>query len=132
MPPARRRRPAIRRPTLGPKAPALGPVPVSAFAPALAPNNDLFQEFMWICIERVRAQAPAALAAPAPDVEARDETNRPLKLWNPDLYYGNLYIEYYYFCQQYKDYFKVAELLGHKCVSFAAKFLKNRILNRWQ
>ncbi len=129
MPPARRRRPAIRRPALGPEAPAPGPVP--ALAPALVPNNDLFQEFMRTCIERVRAQAPATPAAPVPE-KARDDTDRPLKPRNPDLYYGNLHMECYYFCQQCEDHFEVAGSLGHKRVLFAAGFLKDRILNRWQ
>ncbi len=73
-----------------------------------------------------------ALAAPAPDIEARDNANRPLKSRNPDLYYGNSHIECYYFCQQYEDHFKVVGLLSHKHVLFAAGFLKNRILNWWQ
>ncbi len=132
MPPVRRERPAIRRPALGPKAPALGSVPVPAPAPALALNNDLFQEFMRTCIEKVQAQASAAPAAPAPDVEAKDDTDKPLKPRNPDLYYGNSYMECYYFCQQYKDHFEVARSLGHKRVLFAARFLKNCILNWWQ
>ncbi len=77
-------RPAIRAPTLGPK-----PAP----APALIPNNDLCQELIRTCIERVRDQAPAALAAPAaPAAEARDNTDRPLKPRNLDLYYGHLHM----------------------------------------
>ncbi len=54
---------------------------------------------MQTCIERVRAQAPAAPTALAPDIEAWNNTNRPLKSWNPDLYYSNLHMEYYYFYQ---------------------------------
>ncbi len=132
MPPARRGRPAIRHPALGPEAsaPSLAPVP----AP-MAPPNVLFQEFIQTCIERVRDQAPAtqaAAAAPAPDIKARDNTDRPLKSWNPDLYYGNSHMECDYFCQQCEDHFEVAGLLGHKHVPFAAGFLKDRILNRWQ
>ncbi len=46
-----------------------------------------------------KAQALAAPAAPNQDIKARDDTDRPLKPWKPDLYYGNLYIEYYYFFQ---------------------------------
>ncbi len=41
-------------------------------------------------------------------------------------------MECYYFCQQCEDHFKVAGLLGHKCVLFAAGFLKDCILNWWQ
>ncbi len=121
MPPARHGRPALRRP-------ALGPIPAPAPAPTPAPNN-LFQEFMQTCIERVRDQASAT---PAPDIEARDNTDRPLKPRNPDLYYDNLHMECYYFCQQCENYFEVARSLGHKRVLFASGFLKDRILNQWQ
>ncbi len=79
-----------------------------------------------------KTQASTAPVAPAPDVEARNNTNKPLKSWNPNLYYSNLHIECYYFCQQCKDHFEVAESLGHKHVSFAPGFLKNCILNWWQ
>ncbi len=83
------------RPVIGPPTP--GPVTTPALIPATVPNNDFFQEFMWTCIERVRAQALAALATPAPDVEVTNDTDRPLKPRNSDLYYGNLHIECYYF-----------------------------------
>ncbi len=39
-----------------------GPEPT----PALAPNNDHFQEFMQTCIKKVQDQSPAAPAAPIP------------------------------------------------------------------
>ncbi len=79
-----------------------------------------------------RLQAPAASAASAPDVEAGDKTDRLLKSRNPDLYNGNSYMEYYYFCQQCKDHFEFTGSLGHKRVLFAVGFLKDRILNWWQ
>ncbi len=41
-------------------------------------------------------------------------------------------MECYYICQQCEDHFEVAGFLGHKRVPFAAGFLKDRILNRWQ
>ncbi len=113
-------------PVQGPVSPGPEPAPT----PAPAPNNDLFQEFIRTCIERVKDQAPAALAAPA--TTARDNTDRLFKPQNPDIYYGNLHIECYYFYQQCEDHFKVAELLGHKRTFFAAGFLKDRILNWWQ
>ncbi len=117
----------MRHPALGPKVPALSPAPTPA---PVAPPNDFFQEFIRTCIERVQDQTLAALAAP--DTEGRDDTNRPLKPRNPDLYYGNLHMEYYYFCQQCEDHFEVAGSLGHKRIPFAARFLKDHILNRWQ
>ena len=87
-------RPAIRRPASdlasGLNAPALGFV--STLAPT--PNNNLFQEFMWTCIEKIRDQALIA-----PNIETRkDALDRPLKPRNHDLYYGHLHMECYYFC----------------------------------
>ncbi len=129
MPPTRRRRPAIRCLALDPQAPTPGPVP--APIPALvALLNDLFQEFMRTCIKRVRDQAATVSAVLA--AEIRDNTDRPLKLRNPDLYYGHSNIECYYFCQQCKNYFEVTGLLGYKRILFIARFLKDHILNRWQ
>ncbi len=95
----------------------------------MAPPNDFFQEFMRTCIKKVRDQALAAPVAPA--AEARDDTDRPLKPRNPDLYYNHLHMEYYYFCQQCKDHFEIAGSLGHKRIPFAADFLKDCILNWW-
>ncbi len=93
MPPARYRRPALRRPAQGPAS--LGPEP--APAPAPISNNELVQEFIRTYIEKVRDQAPASLAASIP--EAKDNTNRPLKPRNPNLYYDHSHEECYYFCQ---------------------------------
>ncbi len=88
---------------------------------------------MRTCIEKIRDQAPAApMALAAPALEARDNTNRPFKPQNPNLYYDNLHMECYYFCQQCKDHFEVAGSLSHKRIPFVARFLKNHILNRWQ
>ncbi len=83
---------------------------------------------MRIYIKKVRDQAPAA-----PNTKAKkDSLDRLLKPQNPDLYNGHLYMECYYFCQQYEDHFEVARSLGHKHVPFTAEFLKNHILNWWQ
>ncbi len=76
-----------------------------------------------------KAKALIAFTAPAPNVEARNDTDRPLKPRNFNLYYGNSHMECYYFCQQCKNYFEVAGSLNHKCVTFAIGFLKDRILN---
>lgn len=84
---------------------------------------------MQAYMEDRRQPAPA----PAPPAESReDASDRPLKARNPDLYYGNSHMECYYFCQQCEDHFETAGAKGHKRVPFAATFLKDRILNRWQ
>ncbi len=64
-----------------------------------------------------------------PAVEATNDTNRSFKPQNPNLYYDNSPIEYYYFYQQCEDHFKVVGSLDHKRVSFTAVFLKDYILN---
>ncbi len=80
-------RPAIR-------LPALGPVPVPASAPMAPTNNDFFQEYIRIFMEGVPAPTLlAVLIVPAPDVEPRDNIDRPLKPLNPKLYYSNLHIK---------------------------------------
>ncbi len=121
MPPAHCKKPPIRRPTS-----SLAPGPEAA--PIIVPNNDFFQEFMRICIKKVRDQALAALAASAAKV--RDDIDRLLKPLNPNLYYSYVHMEYYYFYQQYEDYFEVARSLSHKRIPFAIGFLKDFILNR--
>ncbi len=44
-----------------------------------------------------KAHALVAPASTLTDVKARNNTDRLLKPRNPDLYYGNLHMEYYYF-----------------------------------
>ncbi len=83
---------------------------------------------MRTCIKRIRDQVPVA-----PNAKAREEAlDKLLKPRNPDLYYGHLHMECYYFCQQCEDHFEVVGSLVHKHVPFAAGFLKGHILNWWQ
>ena len=125
MPLVRRGKPAIRPSAPSLKVRTLGFT--SASTPIAPSNNNLFQEFIKIFIKKI--QAPAA---PATLVEVRNNADRPFKPRNSDLYYSHLHIEYYYFCQQYKDYFEVAKSLSHKRIPFTARFLKNCIFNQWQ
>ncbi len=85
---------------------------------------------MQTCIKKFKDQASTTLAALA--AEVKNNIDRPLISQNPALYYGHLHMKYYYFCQQYKDHFEVAGSLGHKNILFAAGFLNDCILNRWQ
>ncbi len=73
------------------------------------------------------APAPDPLAEPREDV-----SDRPLKAQIPNLYYSNSHIKCYHFCQQFEDHFETDGAKGHKRVPFAASFLKDRILHRWQ
>ncbi len=87
---------------------------------------------MQAYLEDRRNSAPAPAPAPSP-ADAREETSkRPLKARNPDLYYGNLHMECYYFGQKCEDHFHTARAKRHKRVLFAASFLKNRIVYHWQ
>lgn len=58
--------------------------------------------------------------------------DKALKAQNLDLYYGSSYIECYYFYEQYKDYFDMANAINLQSISFATPFLQNRINFRWQ
>ncbi len=110
----------------GPASPASAATALSA-----TPTKDLFRQYMQAYLEDCRdpALAPAPAHLPA---DAREETSdRPLKAKNPDLYYGNSQMESDYFCQQCEEPFDTDWAKGHKRVSFAAFFLKDRILYRW-
>ncbi len=120
---------SLRPPDLGLEASAPGHVPAPTLfpIPVASLNNHFFQEFMRTFMKKT--QAPAALASPAPDIKARDDTDRSLKAKKLELYYGNLTIECYYFCKQDKDHFEFARSVGHKRVPFAVVFSKNHLLN---
>lgn len=96
---------------------APGPEPTPALKPALI--HILLRQLIETCIEYTRKH-PAG---------SRDDIDRLLKSRNPNLYYNNLHIKYYYFCQKYKDHFEITALLGHNQVFFAANFLKKQIFN---
>lgn len=61
-----------------------------------------------------------------------DAFDKLFKTRNPNFYYKNLHKECYYFCQQYKDYFKIARAKSYKRLFSAASLLKNRIFNQCQ
>lgn len=78
---------------------------------------------MKIFIEMTKNQMPLPIFAAAGE-KALDKS---LKARNPNLYYRNLHIECYYFCQQYENHFKIAGPKRYMCVFFVAIFLKDRI-----
>lgn len=55
-------------------------------------------------------------------VAQKDALDKFLKAKNSNLYYKNLYIEYYHFHLQCKDYFETVVLKSHKRTSFANSF----------
>lgn len=93
-------------------------------APKPALTNVLFKQLIKTCIRQTQNKDYPA--------SPRDNTDKCLKPKNPDLYYVNLYIKYYYFCQQCENHFEIVGLLGHKHILFVVGFLKNCILNCWQ
>lgn len=100
--------------------PGFTPASISTILPSI---EELFRQFIQAYIEKIRDQI-----LPPAFIEGREKTlNRLLKVRNPKLYFGNFYIKYYYFCQQYKDYFKTAGAKGYKRVFFIASFLHNKI-----
>ena len=56
---------------------------------------------------------------------------QPLKARFPKLYYGNLHMDCYRFCQQCEDYFETAGASGPNRILFAALFLRKSIVKRW-
>ena len=78
-----------RNPILG-----LTPIPILNLAPTPVPaaTNDLFKQFIKAYLEMNQGpkQPPA-------------EPKQFFKAKIPEVYYGKLYIDYYYFCQKCKD-----------------------------
>ena len=92
------------------------PTPALATAPTIAPssNNKLFKQFMKAYLEaQIIGQTKV-------DSKPRKQS---LKAWFPDLYYGNLHMDCYQFCQQCKDYFETAGAKRPNKILFAALFL---------
>ena len=56
---------------------------------------------------------------------------QPFKAWFLDLYYGNLHMDCYRFCPQYKDYFETARVKRPNRILFAALFLRGLITQQW-
>lgn len=72
------------------------------------------------------------MTAPAAPADAKINYDRFVKPWNPKIYYGNLHIECYYFCQQCKEFFKMTRSLSYKCIAFAVGFPADYNLNHRQ
>ena len=98
--------------------------PAPTTAPAVAPSsdNELFKQFMKAYLE---AQVPGRT-----EVDPKPR-KLPLKARFPDLYYGNLHMDCYQFCQQSEDYFKTAGAKRPNRILFAALFLRGSVTQRW-
>ena len=75
-------------------------IPIFSEAPTLLfvllPAKDLFTKFMKVFMATMQAQTW--------NQELLEPRERPLKARTPETYSGKFHIDYYYFCQQYKDY----------------------------
>ena len=98
------------------------PAPATALATAPASDTKLFKQFMKAYL---KVQVPGRTKI---DSEPRKQ---PLKARFPDLYYGNLHIDCYQFCQQCEDHFKTAGAKGLNKILFAASFLRGLVTQQW-
>ena len=122
--------PAVSRAPTPAPAPAspLAPVPVDADATVRYSEADLQRILRTVLEARPLAPAPA----PQPLVFSDGPRERPLKARFPELYCGKTHMECYNFIQQCEDHFATAGAKGPNRVPFAATFLRERALFRWQ
>ena len=73
----------------------------------------------------LKAQVPGRIEV---DPEPRKQS---LKAQFPDLYYGNLHIDCYQFCQQCEDHFETGGPKKPNRIPFAALFLYGLVTQRW-
>ena len=119
--------PAVSR--LSTSAPPVAPIVASSPAPALAitapsSDNKLFKQFMKAYLE---AQVPAQIAFEI-DPESWKQS---FKARFPDLYYSNLHIDYYQFCEQCKDHFEISGVKKPNKILYSALFLRVLVTQRW-
>ena len=115
-------------------APAPAPAPLFASAPVDANATVRYSDADLQRILRTVLEArPFALApAPQPLVFPDGRRERPLKARFSKLYRGKTHMECYNFIQQCEDHFATAGAKGPNRVPFAATFLRERALFRWQ
>lgn len=109
---------------------APAPISVFAFVPAfslvlaLSTLQNLFLQFMQAYLEDCRAFSTL--------FEQKKTSHQLFMAYNPNFYYRNFHIEYYYFCKYCENYFDIARGKRHKQMFFATFFQKGHILYRWQ
>ena len=108
-------------PTPGPDlVPALIPAPVPAPTSALVATNELFKKFMKAYLEI--NQGPRQPTA---------EPRQTFKAKVPEVSYDKSHMDYYQFCQQCEDHFKIAGATGFNWTLFTASFLCGNISVHW-
>ena len=94
------------------------PAPAIALGVALSLNNELFKHSIKAYLE---AQVTSWTKV---DPKPRKQ---PLKARFPDLYYDNLHMDCYQFCQQCEDYFETAGAKKPNKIPFALLFLRGLV-----
>ena len=134
-------------PTAGSDRHTPAPVALRAFTPAVAPvvaplaasgfaNSSVVRyledNLKWILRTVLDSRPLAPVPAPAAVPHYEGPCKRPLKARFPDIYWDKTHLECYNFFQQCKDHFISADATGLNRVPFAATFLKDTALFRWQ
>lgn len=83
-------------------------------------TNKLFKYFIKTYLEnKNKNQIPAAIPKKVLD--------KSFKTTNLILYFENMYMKSFYYCQQYEDYFETTRVKNYKRVVFVVLFLWNKI-----
>ena len=101
-------------------APAFGPGPPGRYT-----NKDLQKATKLVLELFVKGQEYGQFQANSAPRE------QPLKARFPDLYYRNLHLDCYCFCQQCEDYFETARVNRLNRVFFATLFLCMAMVQQW-
>ena len=102
--------------------PAVLCAPNPAPAIALFSDNKLFKQFMKVYLE---AQVPGQIEM---DSKPRKKT---LRARFPNLYYSNVHMNCYQFCQQCKDPFEIVGAKKLNRILFVALFLRGLVTQQW-
>ena len=106
------------------------PAPTPAAAVALAPAAiDSVAKYL---AENLQGILKTILKARAPASQQDSYSEKPLKARAPDIYRGKTHMECYNFCRECEVHFATAGATGLNRAPFAATFLKDQALFRWQ
>ena len=102
------------------RAPTPAPATTSVFAPSL--DKKLFKQFIKAYLET------QVLGQTEVDPEPH---KKPFKARFPGLYYDNLHIGCYQFCQQCEDHFETTRAKKYNKIVIAALFLHRLVIQQW-